>query len=123
MLIESVTERFEDYVEGISDYSLVFRDAENSNGVYMDPINEVYDKCLSESHQVPAHKLSHKQSSYLEHCGGGDPGYGCGVGCCEEGPAPGACLALDGGNGGDTGEVEQYKYKVCVGCQWCDAFL
>ena len=68
MLIESVTERFEDYVEGISDYSLVFRDAENSNGVYMDPINEVYDKCLSESHQVTAQASRIFFSSELTEC-------------------------------------------------------
>ena len=34
----------EHYVECIRDYSLIFRDDENSNGVYMDPIAEVYDK-------------------------------------------------------------------------------
>ena len=67
--------------------------------------------------------LLNEQSANLENEGGGDPGDEGGVGCCEECPAPGACLVLDGGNGGDTGEVEQYKYKVRVGSQRCDAFL
>ena len=39
-------------VEGIRDYNLIFRDDENSNGVYMDPIAEVYDECLLESHPL-----------------------------------------------------------------------
>lgn len=54
--ISEFLEVAEHYVEGICDYSLFFREAENSNGVYMNPIAEVYDKCLSESHRVPTHK-------------------------------------------------------------------
>jgi len=68
-------------------------------------------------------KRSNEQAAELEDEGGGDPGNGGGIEGGEGGPAPGACLVLDGGNGGDTGEVEQYKYKVRVGCQRGDAFL
>ena len=50
--ISEFLEVAEHYVEGIRDYSLFFRDDENSNGVYMDPIAEVYDECLLESHPL-----------------------------------------------------------------------
>ena len=50
--ISEFLEVAEHYVEGIRDYNLIFRDDENSNGAYMDPIAEVYDKCLTESHPL-----------------------------------------------------------------------
>ena len=48
----------------------------------------------------------HKERPYLEDEGGGEPGDSGGVACGDEGPVPGACLVLDGRNGGDAGEVE-----------------
>ena len=59
--------------------------------------------------------LSNKQSTNLEDEGGGYPGDNGGIDSGEGSPAPGACLVLDSGNGGDTREVEQYKYKVRIG--------
>ena len=64
-----------------------------------------------------------EQSPNLEDEGRGDPGDDGGIDGGEGGPAPRTCLVLDGGYCGDTGEVEQYKYKVRVGSQWGDAFL
>ena len=50
------------------------------------------------------------------HDGGGDePGEGGGVAGCEEGPAPGGGLVLDGYDGGQTGEVEEDEEEVGVG--------
>ena len=43
------------YVEGIRDYQLLFKESEDSNGVYIDTIDQVYKKCLQEAHRVPTH--------------------------------------------------------------------
>ena len=43
------------YVEGIRDYQLLFKESEDSNGVYIDTIDQVYEKCLQEAHRVPTH--------------------------------------------------------------------
>jgi len=55
VFISEFLEIAEHYVEGICDYSLIFKESESSNKAFMDIINEVYDKSLSESHQVPMH--------------------------------------------------------------------
>jgi hypothetical protein len=55
VFISEFLEIAEHYVEVICDYSLIFKESESSNKVFMDIINEVYDKSLSESHQVPMH--------------------------------------------------------------------
>jgi hypothetical protein len=55
------------YVEGICDYNLIFKKSESSNKVYMDTINEVYDKCLSESHRVPTHNHIGKKMKLSLH--------------------------------------------------------
>lgn len=48
----------------------------------------------------------HKERSYLEDEGGGEPGDSGGVAGGDEGPVPGTRLVLDGRYGGDAGEVE-----------------
>lgn len=43
------------YVEGIRDYQLLFKESGDSNGFYIDTIDQVYEKCLQETHRVPTH--------------------------------------------------------------------
>ena len=43
------------YVEGIRDYQLLFKESEDGNGVFIDTIDQVYEKCLQEAHRVPTH--------------------------------------------------------------------
>ena len=54
--ISEFLEVAEHYVGGIYDFNLIFKESESSN-IYMDTINEVYDKCLLESHQSQKYQL------------------------------------------------------------------
>jgi hypothetical protein len=58
-----------------------------------------------------------KQTAYLIYYCTDDP---CNDGCIDSGegsPPPGACLMLDGDNGGDAGEIEQHEEKIAIGYQ------
>ena len=55
--IREFLEVAEHYVEGICNFNLIFKESESFNRVYMDTINEVYDKCLLESHQSQKYQL------------------------------------------------------------------
>ena len=54
--ISEFLEVAEHYVGGIYDFNLIFKESESSN-IYMDTINEVYDKCLLGSHQSQKYQL------------------------------------------------------------------
>ena len=55
--ISEFLEVAEHYVEGICNFNLIFKESESSNRVYRDTINEIYDKCLLESHQSQKYQL------------------------------------------------------------------
>lgn len=50
------------YVEDICEYSLIFKESESSNRVYMDCVKELEDKCLWEENHVPIHTLRKMKS-------------------------------------------------------------
>lgn len=55
--ISEFLEVTEHYLEGICNFNLIFKESESSTRVYMDTINEVYDKCLTESHHAQKYQL------------------------------------------------------------------